>query len=265
LKKTHKKKLYNESSIESNLPILLTSCVNVVDKSAVVLMEPEKRIAHTIESIEHWLKICPNSRIVICDSSSFDYSSLISKRFPSGKIESIAFEANKSMVRKYGKGFGEGEIIKHALRNSEFLLDSPDFIKCTAKLWVRNFDNCIRDWNGRFLCYGKFENVFSVKTTRLKYVDTRFYIASKEFYSSYLEDAHLQMIEGSGRGLEEMFLDVMERGKFQGFLFTNPPVIAGVGGGAGAYYKTGRVRIMKDALRWWLLKKTPDVQSLFSN
>jgi hypothetical protein len=245
-------------------PILLTSCVVVSDHS-VALKDAESRIKFTLESVEKWLSISPDLRLVICDGSNFDFSNLVRERFPGASIESICFDNNKELVNLQGKGYGEGEIVKYALLNSAFLQESDFFAKCTAKLWVENFLECLECWNGRFVCKGYFSNVFSFRSTRFEFVDTRFYLTDKSFYLKYLDSAHLKVGGEQWLSLEDCFRDVILQENFGQLLFTIPPVICGVGGGSGKYYKNNLKRRAKEKLRLWIVKRNKSFSYLFIN
>ena len=43
-----------------------------------------------------------------------------------------------------GKGYGEGEIIEYALKNSAFLHSEREFIKLTGRITIENLDAIIR-------------------------------------------------------------------------------------------------------------------------
>lgn len=229
-------------------PILLTSSVIAMD-SSVLLRDQNLRIFHTLESIKKWSAIAPDCRFVICDGSGFDFSSLMQEKFPNLQIECLTFLNNADLIKKRGKGFGEGEIIRYALDHSNYLRQSTWFAKCTAKLWVDNFEQCISEWNGRFLCKAFFANVFSQKNTSLEYIDTRFYLADISFYNKYLSRAHLDLEMSNGDSIEDKFLDVVNSEGLKKILFRSPPVISGVGGGSGKYYNTSVVRRTKEVIR----------------
>src|SRR6267143_669388 len=111
-------------------PVLLTSSVVVMDHS-VTLKDPGQRVNYTLDSIEKWLNVSADIRLVICDGSGYDFSEIVKKRFPERRIECLFFENNKQLVERHGKGFGEGEIIKYALRHSLFIKEADWFAKCT--------------------------------------------------------------------------------------------------------------------------------------
>ena len=245
-----------------NPPLLLTSSAIPVDLTGN-LNDPRMRIKHTIESIAEWLKIDPQIQIVICDGSGFDFSDIVKVHFPSANIECIFFDNDAEQIKKHGKGYGEGEIIRYAIEHSKLMNESEVFIKCTAKLWVANFDQCLLQWNNEFMCSPYFANVFSYKKTMLKFVDTRFYISRKDFYLKHFSAAHTQFGNIAGRSIEDAFLEVIQQKKMKHLLFRVPPVVCGVGGGSGKYYKSGLLRVLKDRLRNWIARSTSQYTDLF--
>jgi hypothetical protein len=249
--------------MKSNLPpVLLTSCVIVSDHS-VSLKDANSRIRFTVESIEKWLAISANIRLVICDGSNFDFSEIVLEKFPEANIECIFFENNKGLVSLYGKGYGESEIVEYAILNSVYLKNSDYFAKCTSKLWVENFSECVKYWNGTFLCKGYFSNVFSFKKTQFEYVDTRFYLVTKSFYLKQLVSAHLNLGDERGLSLEHCFRDVILEEKLTKILFNIPPIICGVGGGTGTYYKNNLKRRIKENIRLRIVRRNNTYNFLF--
>jgi hypothetical protein len=249
--------------MKSNLPpILLTSCVFVSDHS-VSLKDKNARIKYTIESVEKWLNISRDLHLVICDGSNFDFSEIVREKFPGANIECIFFENNKEQVRLHGKGYGEGEIINYALQNSASLRDSEFFAKCTSKLWVENFLDCLKLWNGNFLCKAYFSHVFSLRKTQFEYVDTRFYLVSKSFYLKYLATAYFNVGGEQGLSLEHCFRDIIQKEHFSKVMFNVPPVICGVAGGSGTYYKNNLKRRIKEVIRLQLVRRDNAFRHLF--
>lgn len=242
--------------------ILLTSSVIAMDPS-VALKSQDSRIFHTIESIEKWGEISPKSQFVICDGSGFDFSPLLKKRLPSLNIECIHFMNDEELIKKHGKGYGEGEIIRYALENSRVLQEADWFVKCTAKLWVDNFISCLNQWNGNFLCKAFFSNVFSCKATNLEYIDTRFYMVNKEFYQEYFSNVYVNLGIDDGSSIEAEFLKIAREKGLKKFLFSVSPIISGVGGGSGKYYNTSLIRRVKEMIRTRLVSANLKYKDLF--
>lgn len=232
--------------------------------TTVLLQDQELRIFHTLESLKRWSEIAPDSQFVLCDGSGFNFSDLVREEFPNLQIECLSFLNDAESIQVRGKGFGEGEIIRYALDHSRYLKDSEWFAKCTAKLWVNNFQDCIQEWNGRFLCKAYFSNVFSFRKIGLEYIDTRFYLAQKSFYETYFSTAHLNLEISTGVGIEENFLEVVHQHGLQKILFRNSPEVSGVGGGSGKYYNTSMMRRIKEAIRLKMVSMNANYQALFN-
>ena len=248
-------------------PILLTSSVQAMDTS-VVLKDPRERLRFTLESIKHWLDKSPNIQLVICDGSDYDYIPILLELFPEAmeqkRIESLHFLNNLEKVVTFGKGYGEGEIIQFALKNSKFIKESGWFCKCTGKLWVDNFFECLDEWNKTFLCQAYFSNGFSLKKSKFEYVDTRFYISTNEIYYKYFSQLHLEVGGHFHRSIEEAFKKAIMENNLTGILFRHHPLIRGVGGGSGKYYKGNFIRRNKDRLRLKLIQLSPEYSKWFN-
>jgi hypothetical protein len=253
-------------SLQSSQPVLLiTSCVIIADDD-VVLRDPKDRIKHTLEAIEHWLSVAPTLPIVICDGSNFDFLSTLQERFPGVDFECLYFQNSIENVKAQGKGYGEGEIIEYALEHSKWIKDTDYFIKCTGKLWVENFHECLKTFNGEFKGSAYFRNVFSFfKKTSFEYIDTRFYMSSVTFYKQYFMKAYELVGLADRKSIEHVFKDILLKEQFKGILFSTHPVICGVGGGHGKYYKNSLKRRIKDYFRLNLIKNTIRYKPLFNS
>lgn len=248
---------------DKKIPVLLTSSVVAYD-TGVALADTNERVRLAVESVARWLSIDPTLPLVLCDGSSFDFTPIVREKFPSARIECLHFENPQELVKQYGRGYGEGEIVRHALHHSRFIAEAGCFAKCTAKLWVSNFSECAMDWNGQLRLKAVFHHVFSLfRPTELAYIDTRFYIASCESYRQYFETAHHQIRKDQGHGLEECFRDVFLQYRPSNSLLSVPPVICGVGGGTGVYYRNPLKRQLKERLRLWLVRKHRRFAELF--
>lgn len=247
-----------------NVPLLLTSSI-IAHDVAVRLKDTEARLHHALESVEQWLRIDPQLPIVFCDGSSYDLTADVQKRFPTATIECLAFENDQARVKEFGRGYGEGEIVRYAIRNSKLIRHAGCFAKCTSKLWVENFHECMQHWNGNLLLSGVFLNAFSPGwATVFRNVDTRFYVVSLPVYERYFLDAHVTMDSRAGHGLEDSFHDIFLRENFKKSLLPTPPVICGVGGGTGVYYRNRLLRILKDRLRLHLVRRKRQFKDLFA-
>jgi hypothetical protein len=218
-----------------------------------------------LESIQWWRSIAPHNPLVLCDGSGFDFRDSVARLSDSGPLECLHFHNDVDRVKRQGRGYGEGEIVRHAMEHSALIQAAGHFAKCTSKLWVENFDTCMQQWNGSLLVKAVFDNVFSMcKPIKLAYIDTRFYVMDVPTYHKYFLHAHESINPEQGYSLEESFLDIVLNNQLQGCLMSPPPVICGVGGGTGVYYKTGVLRQLKEKWRYHRLKSNPLYRSWFA-
>lgn len=243
-------------------PILITSCITSSDPLAK-LGDPTKRLFHVIEGIQRWLEINPKAPLVLCDGSNFDLSPLVQLRFPNADIECLHHTNSSDKISLYGKGYGEGEIIKYALNNSAKLMASSTFIKCTGKLWVENFDQCLKEWNGIFMSDAHFSKSFNPYLSRIDYIDTRFYITDKKFYIENLLNLYLETSHQKDCSLENIFLKRINAIKLTNFIFMSSPIICGVGGGSGTYYKNNKIKLYKKKIKKFFLSKSKATKHYF--
>ena len=248
----------------ARIPILITSSITPHD-TAVKLADPEQRLFHAIESISQWIRVAPASRFVLCDGSSFDFRPIVRELFPTTEIESLFFDNDPVKIRAYGRGYGEGEIVKFALKHSAYLREAEIFAKCSSKLWVENYADCLKEWRDNCLFSGVFKNVFSIrKLIEMVQVDTRFYIVNSDFYLKNFIDVHQHIGKAPGFGLEDSFFQKLQAIHPYNYLFSVQPVIRGVGGGTGKYYKDSWLRIVKEYLKLKIIKKTRIFRHLFN-
>lgn len=248
-------------NLEFRIPVLITSSITPHD-AGVKLLDPKQRLFHAIEAIEQWTRVAPELRLVLCDGSGFDFGPIVKERFPDAMIECLYFENDQEKIALYGRGYGEGEIVRFALKHSIYLRETDVFAKCSSKLWVENYAECFKEWRKDCLFPGVFINIFSIlKPTNLIQVDTRFYIVDSDFYARHLIDAHHKIRPGFG--LEDTFYQALSKIQKQAYLFKNPPAIRGVGGGIGKYYKATCLRIIKDKLGLKIIKNSKKFNIFF--
>ena len=225
--------------MSSSTPTLLLTSSIFVSAPFVVLADPGKRVELTIESIKQWIIIAGDLNIVICDGSGYDFTKDVAERFPQSKIECISFKNDVDLVSAYGKGYGEGEIIQYALAQSEYLKHSDYFVKCTSKLWVNNFPVIFKHWNNIFQCQFGLVSPKTFKNAIPHFLDTRFYIANKNYYIEHFGNAYKNVRDQDGYYLEHCFRDVVVNNKLQAssILFPTPPRLEGVSGTSGETYR----------------------------
>ena len=215
-----------------NIPLLLTSAINPV-ANHTTLQNQDERINATIKSIKNWHKI-GIKKIILCDGTGFDLEKKLTNSIDlknrDFKLELISFKNDFKSVKKYGKGFGEGEIIKKAFEVSELLKTSDFFMKCTSKLWVENFEEISKYFNGIFL--SDVQGYF-----RPKMLDTRFYISSKAFFLDNLIYVYKNVNDDESKFLEHCYLNTLKKKKILHWISKVSIDIRGLSGTSGKFQK----------------------------
>jgi len=209
-----------------NLPLLITTAIQVSADTTTKMLDPHARLAATLWGIEQWLKEPTVGSLVIVDGSDCDYSGRVDElsRGSGKNVEFLCFQNDAELTRLKGKGFGEGEIVHYALTHSKILSQSPYFAKCTGKLYVRNYRKCLAAYHGtEFMSavYGK---------NRIAGLDTRLYFASRDFWLKHLARAHFQVDDPKGYFLEHSYLDRLRECGLRGFTLPLMPIVVGRSG-----------------------------------
>lgn len=227
---------------QATIPILITSAVDVTAERTR-LGDPAQRLQKTLEGIARWRRSGAVGRVVVCDGSGFDLSPHVPDADdPRAGVpcEFLHFTNSQDRVRALGKGYGEGEIVRHALTHSPSLANSARFAKCTGKLWVSNAARCISLAGRRPLAFdhgGVFRPV---------HLDTRFYVADTAVFRRQLLDAFLKVDEDRGHYLEHAYRDALQEFKLSEIVMFPTPRIEGTSGSMNLDY---RPRPGKDLLR----------------
>lgn len=224
--------------------LLITGCI-CPDKEQPYLLvnDTETRYKQYIDSIRFYIENTNISKIVFCENSNF-------LGFENKKIEKLAAEKNKTFewltfqgdnlyVRNKGKGYGEGEIIKFALKQSRILLSANSFAKVTGRLKIRNIDKIITSLKLN-------DNYFNSDIYSYKGIDTRFYYCQKEFYEKYLENLYVDCNDSDGVSLEKLFYSsIIRKKKIKNIPFY--PIFVGISAGNGNIYSektNGKLKVV---------------------
>jgi hypothetical protein len=217
--------------------LLLTGAIDVHGAKVpfTVASLPEERLAQYLFSIEFAIDHYHSfKKIVFCENTNYahDYNPLIEKAKKSGKeLEILAFNGNYPIIRQKGKGYGEGETIEYALKNSLLLKDCRSFFKLTGRLAIANLDKIVASTkvdNG-FIWHPK-----EIYRRETDHVETYFFKVSIEFYTTKLLDAYQEVDEIKHRFIEHIFFGRLRNLNIRAFKY--PLQIIGNSGTSGKPY-----------------------------
>lgn len=213
--------------------LLLTACINPQDVPFTVLNNQEERRRQYIEALEYYLSNT-NYKIVFAENSNTDISYAFSKEIEAGRLEYLTFKGNKYKSR--GKGYGECEIIEHALKHSSIIGNKKHLriVKITGRLVVKNIKHvvCVHS-----LCFPQ-KAVLCAINSDLSFPDSRVVMASKSFFLKLIE-MKCKINDTIGYYFEHALLDTMVKEKKYPYSpFFIQPDIVGISGSTGEIYES---------------------------
>jgi len=199
------------------------------------LVDLEIRLRQYMYSIEYAVdNYSTIDKIVFCENTCYDgdFSILSKKAESKGKeFEYLTFQGNYDQIQKRGKGYGEGEIIKHALENSQLLKTESSFYKLTGRLIVKNMDLILKTtYAGNAFTFKQKE----ISDRPANYFETYFYKVEIALYKQYLIKAYLFCNDNEYKHLEHVFYDKLSALPLRSF--KSPPLVSGMLGSTGELY-----------------------------
>lgn len=226
--------MYFRKSVPKREPVLLiTATIFPQENRYVYLKNPKERLRQYIDSVKFYIIKTKIKEIVFCDNSGYAFKkeelfSLADKYHK--KLEIIQFVGNQYKIMNYGKGYGEGELIEYALKNSSILHRADYFIKVTGRLKIKNIDEI----RGK-LDFSKI--YFNKNINKQQSIDTVLYCISKETYNKWFLYAYKQVCDKKGRYIEHVFKDIIENNRLHVYNTPYYPYIDGVRGTTGKRYQ----------------------------
>jgi hypothetical protein len=216
------------SSVYSSAPFTVVNSSEVREKQLFI-------------SLREWLTNYLEVKLVVCDGSGFNFHAcnlLASLGDSISRVEFLTFKNDSDKVNELGKGYGEGEIIHYALKNSHFLQGEDYFYKVTGRLFIKNADCILNSKKYDLICALNFEYKSFIFPVRCESMDTRFYGIRKEYYSEHFINLYKDVNDKEGIFLEHVFLR-----KFKSLLYAENNIkfwnnfeFFGVSGSTGKNY-----------------------------
>ncbi len=214
--------------------ILLTSAIRpAANVFRLSIVDPARRLFETYCSLLSWFRNPHVSRIVLCDNSNpgnvFEPIKRVAKS-AGVELEVLLFQGDANTVSARGKGYGEGEILVHALEHSALLREEPTFFKMTGRQYVNNYSAIQR-------LHEADEVVFELHADDPDRLRTEFYKCSKSLYLSTLAKCHFAVRDRAGIYIEHLFRTALDSSNFTGFQET--PILVGHQGTSGHVCRGG--------------------------
>lgn len=215
---------------------IITSAVTVKSKY-VAIQDSIVREQEYITAIGKLLKIDALSSIIICDNTMYNYNNnpifrnLVTKS--KINIEVLYFQGSNEKIYEYGKGYGEGEIMKYIFDNSKLLTNYRSFFKITGRLHIENFDYVIKKSLNQPTLFVR--TAFSLNSKR-NFTKTFFYKMDVELFKEKFINQYLKVRDDENIFLEHIYFNTICENNIEINFFTAFPNVIGVSGSTGGRY-----------------------------
>jgi hypothetical protein len=124
--------------------LIVTSAIHPSENVPYLrLTDPQQRLFQTYCSLICWIRQRHITNIVLCDNTGTDhaFSGLAALAEQHNKtLEILVFRGDHEETCLRGKGYGEGEIMKHVIEHSRLLKEDTAFYKITGRIFVEEFE-----------------------------------------------------------------------------------------------------------------------------
>lgn len=184
-------------------PLLITWTIRPKNVPFLNMVDPDKRLYENMLGLAAWILDRSFENIIVTESSNFEINveklKSIGKQF-NKNIDYHTF-ANSENVSKYGKGYGEGEIVKHTFESNELFRKCKRFTKMNGKQYVPFYEFFLLRGQETF----EYFNLHYIANKLA--VDTRFYCIDKQYYLDRLLDAYTECNDHKDNYLEHVFFE----------------------------------------------------------
>ena len=215
--------------------LIMTASIKAAEISQLSLTDTETRRKQYCYALQFYIQCKQFDKIVFCDNSNYFYEFDKEQKLAREKkvqLEILKFDSDYVSVEKYGKGYGEGEILKYVIEHSKLLEAEDFFYKVTGRLVVKNIAALVRKSSETAL--------FNRNLYEYQSLDTRFWGMKKKEYIEVLSESHKNVNDERGRYLEMCYKKDIEKASVVYKSFCAFPVIDGYSGTAGIQYAETR-------------------------
>jgi hypothetical protein len=237
-------------------PLIVTSAINPPENMpSLRLADARLRLFQTYCSLICWIRETKIANIVLCDNSGTDHAfselAILAEQHHK-RLEVLVFRGDHGKTRSRGKGYGEGEIMKHAMKHSLFLREDTAFYKVTGRIFVEGFDALHDAHATKSVVFYLPPNIARLKKTLLSAADeyravsagfrllrkgnvmTTFYKCTKQYYMDNLLDRFRHVDDRRGHWLEHALMAPLLANGFD--VFSMRPRLVGMTASRGILY-----------------------------
>lgn len=213
--------------------LLLTASINANLASPIhtKLTDTNERLVQYKNTLSRYIKESNFDVFVFCENTGFimakDDLLQLAKEYKKS-IEFLSFISDIDSVKKLGKGYGEGECIEYALKNSVNLqMKSDCFFKVTGRLFIDNINQILAS-------NINYKNCFFTDGINTNSVRTVFFKTQVSFFNQYLLQVYKNVNDSENKFLEFVYFEHLIDKNINGIV--PYPYIIGNSGSTGNPY-----------------------------
>jgi len=264
-----------------NTPLLITATLDAGRTPQVALRNTQERAIKHMEGLIAWLRDPAIHRIVFAKNCATKLRPEVLIEVAKAHGKELEFVQTTASPRTslQGKGYGEGDLIRQVLEQSEFVRSADEFLKITGKLYtprvlelfsgesagsfLLNSEACTvaPSWRRHLLALYQSEKGCSLlgflrRTLHVPWalvaapvtglIDTRLYRVRRSFYQAKLLNSYRRVHDSLGYTLEAVFHDDLYEQHVLS-LIRETPVILGTSGTLGTTAGQYSLLIQKEA------------------
>lgn len=213
--------------------LILTSCINPPRQNFLKLTDFKERYLQTVDSIKFYIDTGVFENIVICDGSNYNLKNdkiVTYAKERNVNLEILCFKQNFSNVIKFGKGYGEGEIVEFITKHSQLYNNIKNFIKITGRLKILNIKDIISKLDENKDYFDFFPAI------KIGCVDTRFYMIRKHVFETVLLNSYKKVNDDNRYSYEYSFTDDLHLNNVHPYRFPVAPIFSGYSGTTNTQY-----------------------------
>ena len=212
--------------------LLITGCIQVDESIPYIsIVNQEMRYQGYLYTLRWASKCGAFNKVVFCENSGFEMKDeSITDMFIANDIEYeyLTFIGDKKKTIKRGKGYGEGEIIEYAIKNSKLVKKEKGFFKITGRLTIRNILQLVKEYDA--------DCIFNRNLLAVDCVDTRFYYCNKDIYLKELLHIYYNINDKAGLSMEKIYYEKLKELNLLSTGFNHYPIFLGKSGSLGYSY-----------------------------
>lgn len=201
--------------MDSGETLVMTATFRAPSTPYLVVRDEATRIQQYLCALVSWAGPSRVRRIIFGENSNttFDFTRIVRHLEKAGKeVEVLVFDGNKDSAR-FGKGYGEGEILEYLHGRSRLLRQADSFYKVTGRLFVRNFDPISEATTSQHA----FRRKYAKKPGNPSKVDTTFFKCGRDLFASRLMHAYREVDDMKRRFIEHVYFDLLPETEAGGF------------------------------------------------